>query len=479
MTSLRTRLLAGMMGGMLLLLATFSLTLYAAIRSALWTQFDAGLESTARLLAASVEEDANEIEVGLSIQQLPEFRDTRNATYYQLWREDKSVVAKSPLLCGDDLLLIADVVNTPVFAEGRGRDGRPQRAIGLRFIPAPSDGAEGDSRQRTGPVVLRLTVARDTTELHDQLRFLRRLLWTASGAVMLLSFLVATVVARRSLAPLHVLAAQIAAIRANDLTVRVGVEGTPREVVPIKERLNALLARLEASFQRERRFAADTAHELRTPLAGIRATVEVALARPREGTEYRAVLGECLEIVRKMQAMVNNLLLLAHLDAQQVTFRREQVPLADLVDSCWRPFSEQAVARHIAFECSIPADLTCVCDPDCLSMILSNLLDNATEYANDGGRIRAAAQQADDAVELTIANTGCSLTDAQISQVFDCFWRGDPSRQKTGLHCGLGLALVQRLAEALGGSVVAERQTDGMFAVRLTLPVADQPEKQR
>ncbi len=472
MASLRTRLLTGIMSGMVLLLALLCLILYTTIRSALWTQFDAGLESTARLLAASVEQDANEIEMGLSIQQLPEFHDTRHATYYQLWREDGTVVAQSPLLQGRTLSPIADTLSSPVFTSGRGREDRSQRAIGLRFVPQSSDGDEGNPHPGTKLQTLRLTVARDATDLYGQLRFLRGLLWIASGAVTALSFLVATVVVRHSLAPLNDMAAAIAAIRADDLTARVGTAGTLKEIAPVKERLNDLLARLEASFQRERRFAADIAHELRTPLAGLRASVEVTLARPRDGEEYRVVLGECLEIVQKMQAMANNLLLLARLDARQVTFRQEQIPLAEMVESCWRPFAGHAAARQIVFACSIPDDLICVCDPDCLSMILSNLLDNAAAYTNDGGRIWAAARRADNGMEVTISNTGCSLTDEQISQVFDCFWRGDSSRKDIGVHCGLGLALVQRLAGALGGSVAAERQTGGVFAVRLILPVA-------
>jgi signal transduction histidine kinase len=72
-------------------------------------------------------------------------------------------------------------------------------------------------------------------------------------------------------------------------------------------------------------------------------------------------------------------------------------------------------------------------------------------------------------VELTIANTGCSLTQEQVAQVFDCFWRGDSSRRDGGIHCGLGLALVQRLMTALGGSAAAELRAGGVFAVRLDL----------
>jgi two-component system heavy metal sensor histidine kinase CusS len=464
MTSLRTRLLAGTVGGMLLLLAVLSLIVYVTIRRALFEQFDTGLESTAHLFAASIEQDANDVELGIE----PEFRDARHETYYQLWGADQTVIAESLSSDSADLWRIAEGADSPAFANSRTEDGRPLRAIGLRFTPRPADN-DGEPPRKTTLKALSLTVARDATELHSQLRFLRWLLLTASAAVTALSLLLAAVVVRHGLAPLRSMAAQIGAIRADDLAARVDAEHTPAEITPIRDRLNDLLSRIEASFQRERRFTADVAHELRTPLAGIRSTIEVTLVRTRESREYQTVLSDCLEIVQNMQAMVSNLLMLARLDTRQIVFRRDRIPLADLVDACWRPFCERAEQRQITFESTIPDDLTCLCDPDNLSMVVSNLLANASEYTNDGGRIWIAAHPADGHMELAISNTGCSLSQEQISQVFDYFWRGDSSRRDAGVHCGLGLALVQRLVTALGGSVTAELQAGGVFAIRINI----------
>jgi signal transduction histidine kinase len=453
---------------MLLLLAVLSLIVYGTIRRALFEQFDAGLASTAHLFAASIEQDANEVELGLDMEQMPELRNAGHETYYQLWRTDETVVAKSPLLNTDTLWRIPDGVDSPALVNSRTEDGRPLRAIGLRFVPRRSDGDEGPG-PKANLTAMSLTVARDATELHGQLLFLRGLLLTATAAATALSLLIAAVVVRHGLLPLHAMAAQIGALRADDLSTRIDATRTPREIAPIRDRLNDLLSRLQASFQRERRFTADVAHELRTPLAGLRSTIEVTLMRARASQEYQAVLSDCLGIVQNMQAMVNNLLMLARLDTRQMTFRRDRIRLADLVDAGWRPFAERVRQRQITFESTIGDDLTCLCDPDTLSMVVSNLLANASEYTNDGGRIWAAAHSADGHVELTISNTGCSLTQEQIAQVFNCFWRGDSSRKDAGIHCGLGLALVQRLMTALGGSATAELQPGGVFAVRISL----------
>lgn len=114
--------------------------------------------------------------------------------------------------------------------------------------------------------------------------------------------------------------------------------------------------------------------------------------------------------------------------------------------------------------------MTCDSDADGLSMVMSNVLDNAVEYTNCGGQIKVEGQKNDGQIEITIANTGCRLTNDESSQVFDCFWRGDSSRTDTGTHCGLGLALVQRIITALRGSASVEVQPGGIFTIRIVLP---------
>jgi len=483
MRSLRTRLLVGIVGGMLLLLLlVFSLIIYTLIHRALVNQFDASLLSTARMLAASIEQDNDEIELEFKIQQMPEFQKAERPTYYQLWRQDGTVVVRSPSLSIDDLLRFESPLDEPIFQEFKIGTGQPARAVGFKFNPRIADNEDKDSPQlpayagtslplrRQGTQTLTLVVAKESTDLQSDLRLLRWLLLIASGGAIIMSVFIATFVVRQSLNPLNSLAVEISAIKENDLTVRISTERMPTEMIPIKNRLNDLLARLEASFNRERRFTADVAHELRTPLAGIRSTIEVTLARPREVNEYQASLSDCLTIAKNMHAMVNSLLTLARIDTNQMTFRRDQIQLAELVNSSWHPFSHKALERSISFENRLPAEMTCKSDPDGLSMVLSNLLDNAAEYTNQGGQIWIEAHQVNNRIEITVANTGCQLTDEEVSCIFDCFWRGDSSRTGTGTHCGLGLALVQRIVQALGGSTVVKAQTGGIFTICLVLP---------
>jgi len=472
MRSLRTRLLFGIISGMLLLLLTFSLIVYMVIRRALVNQYDASLASVAGILAASVELDENNIELEAAVQQMPEFLRPDRPTYYELWRSDGTVVLRSPLLGADDLVHLEGSINALVFAMSQDKNSRPLRAVGLKFIPRSANSDDKGQPQLMQEQALTLVVAGDASSLQRQLCLLRWLLLGASGVTTALSVLIAAVVVGQGLNPLNSIAAEIAAIKEDDLAVRVGTTSVPSEIAPIKNRLNDLLSRLENAFTRERRFTSDVTHELRTPLAGIRSTIEVALRRARNTAEYQTVLSDCLAIIESMQTMVNNLLMIARLDACQVAFRRVQIHLAKLVNSCWRPFSEKAVERRIAFENRVPNDVTVNSDRESFSMVLSNLLDNAVEYTNNAGQIWVTARRTDDSIELTVANTGCQLTSDQVAQVFDCFWRSDSSRTDTGAHCGLGLPLVQRLVRALCGSAAAEVQSGGVFTIRLTLPLS-------
>jgi two-component system, OmpR family, heavy metal sensor histidine kinase CusS len=471
MRSLRARLLTGIIGGMVLLLTIFSLLLYVLISRASIHQFDVSLASICEILAAAVERDGDQFELDLAVQQMPEFRNTGQPTYYELRRLDGTIVAKSPLLGTRDLPRVTGTERKGVFIPLQVERGEFLRAMSMAFVPRVADreGEQADLHPGNGEA-LALAVAHDAGDLQRQLQSLRWLLAATSTVVLGLSLIIGAMIVGQGLRPLRLIATEIAAIKASDLTARIGVEPAPTELAPIKDRLNELLSGLEASFNRERQFNADVAHELRTPLAGIRSTIEVTLARTRDSADYRTALSDCLEITEGMQSIVSNLLMLARLEARQITFKTEDVRLAELVNTCWRPFADRASRREIILENGIAADVVLPSDREHLSMVLTNLLDNAAEYADEGGHVWTNAQRADDALSITVSNTGCQLTAEQVAHVFDSFWRGDSSRLGTGTHCGLGLALVQRLVGALGGHVTAELQPGGIFVMQLSFP---------
>ena len=468
MRSLRYRLLVGVTAGTALLLVLFSVGVYAMMRRALVGEFDTSLVATARTLAAAVELDKGEIEIELDLRTLPEFQLHDNADYFQLSRSEGDIVLRSPSLAKAEMPRFFGTLEKPEIRRTVLPNGRPGRAVGIRFAPR-DDGAGGQGNDAAGTEVV-LVVARSSLGLAAELRLLRWVLVGSGAAVMLLSLLVAALVVRRGLRPLGELAARIASMRPEHLKDRVPAAPMPSEMVPVAEKLNDFLVRLEGAFNRERALTADVAHELRTPLGGVIATIEVALSRAREQGEYREALCDCLEIAKGMQLMVNSLLSLARLESGQEKPKWEQTNLLDLVEGCWRPLAAGAAKRSITFENELPANLACITARAILSVILQNLLENAAEYADDGGRIWVAGGAGATSVELTVSNTGAHLSRADIANVFNPFWRGDSSRRDAGLRCGLGLTLVQRLAGVLGGTARASLAGFGIFAVTVTIP---------
>jgi signal transduction histidine kinase len=157
-----------------------------------------------------------------------------------------------------------------------------------------------------------------------------------------------------------------------------------------------------------------------------------------------------------------------------MVFHRERTAPSELVDSCWGAFSPRAIERGLTFDNRIPRDLVLMCDRQNLAVVFSNLLGNAAEYTDPGGRVWMQARETDGVIEIVAANTGCRLTPDQTARVFDRFWRADPSRSDAGTHCGLGLSLVWKIAQAMGGSIGASVE-DGTFIIRLRLPCSDLP----
>ena len=465
--SIRTRLLLWLVGGMAVLLALFAFVLYEVISRSLVASFDDVLASTARVISASVEQTDQQLRADIDETEIPGFRRAGRPDYFQVWRQAGEVLARSSSLKGASLDRFEGQLGALVFRPVLLPDGRAGRAAALRFTPKIDDEVK-DPVQPPNAVVV---VARGTVALDSEIAFLQWLLVIGTGGTILLALVVGAVVVRQGLRPLDAVAARIAGIRQGDLSTRIPVDRMPHELAPVVGRLNDLLLRLDEAFRRERTFTADAAHELRTPLAGLRSTLEVALARPRESTEYRQALADCLDIVQHTQALVDSLLALARLEGEQVARKTETLRLDELIDTAWRPLAEKARARNLAVDSRVSPEAVCAADRANLLMILTALLTNAVEYTNTDGRIEIVAGQAGKAVELKIANTGCRLSEGDVRHVFERFWRGDASRTRTGVHCGLGLALVQRAVESLGGTVTAS-VAGGTFTVRLVLPGA-------
>ena len=489
--SLRTRLLWGVIVSTALLLGIFCVILYMVTRYTLLNQYDESLLSTAKMLSAVVEnedfeehdesdneddEDGeettehidgrsnNKLEFEFDVRMTPEFNNLNGGGYYQFWNHDRTLKVRSPSLGKTDLPYFKDESSPYIYRRCLLPDDKPGRAVSYQFFPRTEEG------NHTQDSYFIIVVARDVSRLYDFLNFFRWLLLNCSAVIVVLSCFVAAKMTRIGLKPVHTLANEIELVDEEVLDQSFSAEAYPVELVPICECLNALMERIKSSFQRERRFNADVAHELRTPLAGIQSTIEVCLTRSREPDEYQNALEDCLAISKTMNRLVSTLLALSQLETQQIDFEPRTIHLKERVEKIWQNFANKAHDKKLGFENMIDDSVVCVTDTDHLSMILSNILQNATEYCNEQGRIYVKTLQRDDTVMLILSNTGCNLKPADAEHVFDFFWRADMARTNTGAHCGIGLALVRKVATLLGIKVKVEIEQDSIFSVILELP---------
>jgi signal transduction histidine kinase len=303
---------------------------------------------------------------------------------------------------------------------------------------------------------------------------MRWLLASVLVAASLVSAGTMMAVVRRGLKPVNTLADRIARIDDGDLSQRIDLSAPVGELVPVVDRLNEMLARLEKTVQRERVFTANVAHELRTPLAGLETALEVCASKPRSETEYHQVVQRCLDTTTAMRGMVNNLLMLSRVDAGQVSLECEPIDLHPFVAECWEPFRERAAERGLTVDIDYPCDaIPLTTDREKLRIVFYNLFDNAVRHSEAGGQIAVRVQPTGDHLVFEFRNSGCTIEPAQLDKVFDRFWKNDEPRSEGVRHCGLGLPLARQVVELLGGAISVSLADGEMFVVRVMLPMGE------
>jgi len=465
--TLRARLLLGSSIAIAGILLGAGLLIFFLVRSSLVAEFDLALNSSLRAVTALTEQNSRGIKLEPEAAKIPEFARKKTPDYYAVFRSNDKLVATSASLNGKAIAHPTPAQGAPELEVVVLPDGMPGRQATLSFMP-PYEDSKGNNTPGTEVVIV--TVARHTHDLDEKVMGLAWLL-VAVGAVATLGAAGAMfVVVQRGLRPLGQLAGRIADMGSDDLGERVELSNTPAELGVVVLRLNELLDRMQSTLIRERRFTADAAHELRTPLAGLEAILDVCTTRQRPAEDYVKTLTKCQRIVRGMHLMVDSLMTLARADTQQLSVTISRVPLAAMLQEAWTTCSGNAAAKGLRVGMKVDPRLCVDTDTEKLRMIVSNLLDNAVSHSDAAGWIRIEAKASGDRVELAVSNSGSTLNEEQVRRAFDRFWRGDAARRNTGVHCGLGLSLCRELTAVLGGEISATSEPGGVFLVRVVLP---------
>jgi heavy metal sensor kinase len=255
-----------------------------------------------------------------------------------------------------------------------------------------------------------------------------------------------------------------------DLSARLPRTGSGDELDELAGTINDLLDRLAAYHGQVIRFTADASHELRSPLAAMRAAIDVALQQPRTAAEYQDTLGSMGEQCDRLTALVNGLLLLSRADAGEAELRQEPIDLAALADGVAEMFQPLAEERGIELIWDHQPALRVRGDPPRLRQLLTNLVDNAIKFTAAGGTVRVRVESAGDYARLVVTDTGEGIPAEHLPHVFERFYQADPARSSAGT--GLGLSICRWIADAHGGSIRAESEPSRGSTFFVDLPRA-------
>lgn len=285
-----------------------------------------------------------------------------------------------------------------------------------------------------------------------------------------LSAVAGSEMARRALRPVAEATRAARQITASNLGRRIPVAGGD-ELAELADTFNAMIARLERSFQQMSEFAGNVSHELRTPLQAIQGETELALISRAPAEECRRVLESNLEEIDRLNRMIRNLLVLAQADAGEMKPKLEPMDLNELVRDLVEQMRVVAAARGVRLRAVTGAPVPLRADSLRMRQMMLNLIDNALKYTPAGGHIEVRVERRPGRARVLVRDTGVGIAAADLPHIFERFYRAEPSRRRTAADgCGLGLPMVKWVAESHHGTVEVSSAPGQGSSFIVTLP---------
>ncbi len=454
--SLTTRLSAFFLLTLAVVLAGFSTVLYLLARTYLHRQVEERLTTSLATLEAAVEREPDGLDWEPDEHHLALGQDPSAEQVRWVVRDGAGTVVERSANLGADGPLARD------FGDGDPPGWRVlRRRLSTDVTLAPGKHSE-----------LVLTAGVSVAPTAAALRTLALALAGLSALVWLLAVLAGRWVARRAIAPVTRMAAAARAMTPADPSQRLPAPGTGDELDDLQRAFNDLLCRLHEALERQRRFTGDASHQLRTPLTAMLGQVEVALRRERPPEEYREVLARVRGQAIHLHRIVEALLFLARADAEACLDACEVVDLRESLTAAAARWAGHPRAPDLRTEVGATDLNRARVQPLLLGQLLDNLIDNAFKYSEPGRPVVLRLRREGGGVALDVEDAGRGIPDPEIAHVFEPFYRSPESRRLGLPGVGLGLAMVQRIATALGGAVALKSTEGAGSRFTLHLPAA-------
>lgn len=462
--SLHTRILILLIAAEVLLVGAFGIGTLRYTTDQLTKSFDAGLLANAEAIAMLVLEDPEEdhsLELEFSDEVMTRFARKKRPEVFSVLLPTGELIERSP-----SLKEVPDWVS-PV--KEKVIHNFSHLGIDYRGIVLPSRAQIEDMEARDDrpglPIVVFYATSRD--ELDEDLQNIQTFIVLFAGLIFAVSAIMAYWIARVTLIPLHELASSASEIDATTLDRRFKVESMPVDLQPLAETFNQLLARLEEAFERERRFSADVAHELRTPVAVLKSGIQSALLAPANSVADREALVELQEDAVRIEELCESLLLLSRSEVRGEREQKAEPPCLRIEEFLHEAKATIESLRPLERENESLVELSlegeCPCwyqiDTDSVRRILTNLLENALRHGGKKVVVKIILQLNELGMRVTVQDNGPGIPKALQSRLFERFARADESRTRSTGGVGLGLAISKALAEQSGGSLELDFST--------------------
>jgi signal transduction histidine kinase len=466
--SIKARLIATVCVSQVLLAVglTFTGVLYTERR--LISTLEAAMQSQAMSVAALVRyEDNASGDVYFDDRLMPPSIDPHHRDLFAVWADRTGLVARSPDWP-------KGLYIPPEGAAHWRFKSAHTRYRGLRITKVPILDRENGSGFR--PQTLTILYAAPTEEVGEQVQAAGIFIAAASSLLLGVTVWLALWGIRRGLSPLQHLASQAALVS----TTRWELHLPPasREIAelrPLIESMTTMLARLQRSFEQQREFMGNAAHELKTPVAVLKSTLQSLLHRPRSSEEYRAGVGESLEDLERLEQLLQWMMRLARAEQWGHGALRRDLQVVDVRTTCEeaveriRPLAE---AHRTKVNLSTDGPVNFRADPEDLQLVWINLLENAVRYSPGDQSVDIEVHTPKEGwVQVVFQDHGVGIPASDLPHVFERFYRGDPSRTRATGGFGLGLAIAKALVEAYGGRIIADSKQGGGTRMTVELPV--------
>lgn len=450
----------------LIIIAVLSTAAYIEFKESLLRNIDTTLTAMAQGIRAELDEEDTREQRETELRAITGSDTSRRHGRYRVWVDgrDEDLFSSDP----PDDPLMQQLLHLPPAEQ-------PQVESSRLFNIAEGTGLGAFRviwmRYRIGPEVMNILVARSSAHVYHEVGEFLRLLLVLGGSVTLLAILLVRTIVSWGLRPVATAGRRLEQITHRSLADEVQVMGeVPAELRPFKSALERMLLRLNKAMQQQEQLTADVAHELRTPLAIMKSTLQALRMQPRTAVEYEEGVDDALLDVNRMEQLVGQLLTLTRLDAQDELPDPTEVRLDVLLKSLAETFGDPAARQGATVTWTAGPASSVRGNETELRQLFSNLIDNALRHGPRTGDVRITLEDGPGPqVTVCVHDEGGGIPPQKLPYVFDRLYRVDPSRSQTGGGAGLGLAIARQIVLRHHGTIVitSNPQTGTSVTVRL------------